>query len=75
MFNFLGIPQFAQTVKLLFSSLEMVVSAEEKPLTGTAEDVSSQKKASSLLAVMAFKELPRAVLTLCQPHESLLHKQ
>ena len=43
MFNFLGILHFAQAVKPLFSSLEMVVSAEEKPLSGTAEDISDQK--------------------------------
>lgn len=43
MFHFLGILCFAQTVKLLFSSLKMVVSAAEKPLSGAAEDISGQK--------------------------------
>lgn len=43
MFNFLGILWFAETIKLLFSSLQTVVTAEEKPFSGVAENITGQK--------------------------------
>lgn len=73
-FHFLGRLQFAQTEKVKFSSLEMVVSQTRESLVWVSRGHFRSELRTSLLSVMAFKEILRDALASCQPCESHFYK-